>query len=102
MRLGRHKISIRASTKAENIYNTNSIYGRHRHRYELNQKYLETLEKGGLVLSGYSDGGKRTEILEIPNHKFYFATQYHSEFSSRLGKPEKSFLAFVESASAKA
>ena len=102
MRLGSHKISIRTSTMAENIYNTNSIYGRHRHRYELNQKYLEILEKGGLVLSGFSDGGKRTEILELPNHKFYFATQYHSEFSSRLGKPEKSFLAFVESASAKA
>ena len=59
------------------------------------------MEKGGLVLSGFSDGSKRTEILEIPKHKFYFATQYHSEFSSRLGKPEKSFLAFIESASAR-
>jgi CTP synthase len=52
-------------------------------------------------LSGFSDGGKRTEILEIPKHKFYFATQYHSEFCSRLGKPEDSFRAFVESAAAK-
>ena len=100
MRLGSHKITIRTNTMAEDIYNTNTIYGRHRHRYELNQKYLGILEKGGLVLSGFSDGAKRTEILEIPKHKFYFATQYHSEFSSRLGKPEKSFLAFVESASA--
>jgi len=102
MRLGSHKITIRTNTMAEDIYNTNTIYGRHRHRYELNQKYLGILEKGGLVLSGFSDGAKRTEILEIPKHKFYFATQYHSEFSSRLGKPEKSFLAFVESASARA
>ena len=102
MRLGSHKVTIRTSTMAEEIYNTNTIYGRHRHRYELNQRYLEILEKGGLVLSGFSDGGKRTEILEIPKHKFYFATQYHSEFSSRLGKPEKSFLAFIESASARA
>jgi CTP synthase len=102
MRLGSHKITIRTNTMAEDIYNTNTIYGRHRHRYELNQKYLGVLEKGGLVLSGFSDGAKRTEILEIPKHKFYFATQYHSEFSSRLGKPEKSFLAFVESASARA
>jgi CTP synthase len=102
MRLGSHKITIRKGTMAENIYNTDTIYGRHRHRYELNQKYLEIMEKGGLVLSGFSDEGKRTEILEIPKHKFYFATQYHSEFSSRLGKPESSFLAFVESASVRA
>jgi CTP synthase len=86
---------------AEKIYHANTIYARHRHRYELNQRYLKTLEKGGLVLSGFSDGGKRTEILEIPKHIFYFGTQYHSEFSSRLGKPEKSFLAFVESASSR-
>jgi CTP synthase len=102
MRLGSHEVIIRTKTMAEKIYHTNAINGRHRHRYELNQRYLEILEKWGLVLSGFSDGGKRTEILEIPKHKFYFATQYHSEFSSRLGKPEKSFLAFVESASARA
>ena len=102
MRLGSHKINIRDSTMAESIYRTDTIYGRHRHRYELNRRYIDVLEKGGLVLSGFSDGDKRTEILEIPKHKFYFATQYHSEFGSRLGKPERSFLAFVESASAKA
>jgi CTP synthase len=102
MRLGSHQVVIRANTMAKKIYLTNTISGRHRHRYELNQRYLEILEKGGLVLSGFSDGGKRTEILELPKHKFYFATQYHSEFSSRLGKPERSFLAFVESASSRA
>jgi CTP synthase len=102
MRLGSHEVTIRKSTMAEKIYCTNTIYGRHRHRYELNQTYLQILEKQGLVLSGFSDRGKRTEILEIPNHKFYLATQYHSEFGSRPGKPEKSFLAFVESASATA
>lgn len=102
MRLGSHEINIRGSTMAESIYRTDTIYGRHRHRYELNRRYLDILEKGGMILSGFSDGGKRTEILEIPKHKFYFATQYHSEFGSRLGKPERSFLAFVESASARA
>lgn len=102
MRLGSHEVSIRTNTMAEKIYHANTIYARHRHRYELNQRYLKTLEKGGLVLSGFSDGGKRTEILEIPKHIFYFGTQYHSEFSSRLGKPEMSFLAFVESASSRA
>lgn len=102
MRLGSHEVTIRKNTMAEKIYHVNTIYARHRHRYELNQRYLEILKKGGLVLSGFSDGGKRTEILEIPKHIFYLGTQYHSEFSSRLGKPEKSFLAFVESASARA
>lgn len=101
MRLGSHEVTIIEGTMAERIYRTSSIYGRHRHRYELNQKYRDILEKGGLVLSGFSDGGKRTEILEIPKHKFYLATQYHSEFCSRLGKPEGGFRAFVESAAAK-
>jgi CTP synthase len=101
MRLGSHEVTIKESTMAERIYRTRNIYGRHRHRYELNQIYLNKLQEGGLILSGFSDGGKRTEILEIPKHKFYFATQYHSEFCSRLGKPEDSFRAFVESAAAK-
>lgn len=101
MRLGSHEVTIKESTMAERIYRTRNIYGRHRHRYELNQIYLDKLQEGGLILSGFSDGGKRTEILEIPKHKFYFATQYHSEFCSRLGKPEDSFRAFVESAAAK-
>jgi CTP synthase len=102
MRLGSHEVTITDGTVAERIYRTHNIFGRHRHRYELNQKYRELLEKSGLVLSGFSDRWKRTEILEIPKHKFYFATQYHSEFCSRPGKPEASFLAFVESATAKA
>ena len=51
-----------------------------------------------MVLSGYSDNEKRTEILEIPNHKFYFAVQYHAEFDSRPGKPEQAFEAFINNA----
>jgi CTP synthase len=56
------------------------------------------IEKYGMVLSGYSDNGRRIEMLEIPNHKFYFAVQYHSEFNSRPGKPEQAFDAFVKAA----
>ena len=99
MRLGKHEITIIPNTNAAKIYNgTNLIHRRHRHRYEFNQNYRQMIEKYGIVLSGYSDNGRRIEMLEIPNHKFYFAVQYHSEFNSRPGKPEQAFDAFVKTA----
>jgi CTP synthase len=99
MRLGKHEIIIIPNTNAAKIYNgTNLIHRRHRHRYEFNQNYRQMIEKYGMVLSGYSDNGRRIEMLEIPNHKFYFAVQYHSEFNSRPGKPEQAFDAFVKAA----
>lgn len=95
MRLGSHEITIHSNTNAERIYKTDTIYRRHRHRYEFNQNYRKVLEKQGIVFSGHSDNGQRMEILEIPEHKFYFAMQYHSEFNSRPGNPEQAFDAFV-------
>ena len=95
MRLGSHEITIHSNTNAERIYKTNTIYRRHRHRYEFNQNYRKLLEKRGIVFSGHSDNGQRMEILEIPEHKFYYAVQYHSEFNSRPGNPEQAFDAFV-------
>ncbi|HJT84747.1 MAG TPA: CTP synthase (glutamine hydrolyzing) [Nitrososphaeraceae archaeon] len=101
MRLGCHKIIINPNTLASKIYLKNHINKRHRHRYEFNKNYLSILNKNGLILSGYSDNGKRTEILEIPDHKFYFAFQYHAEFDSRPGKPEQAFESFIKIASLK-
>jgi CTP synthase len=101
MRRGRHKISINSNTLASKIYSKNFIYKRHRHRYEFNKNYFSILQKNGMMLSGFSDNGKRTEILEIPNHKFYFAFQYHAEFDSRPGKPEQAFELFMKVASIK-
>jgi CTP synthase len=95
MRLGSHEITILSNTNAERIYETNTIFRRHRHRYEFNQNYRKLLENQGLVFSGHSDNGKRMEILEIPDHKFYYGIQYHPEFNSRPGKPEQAFEAFV-------
>ncbi|HEV8387924.1 MAG TPA: CTP synthase [Nitrososphaera sp.] len=100
MRLGSHEISISSGTKAAKVYGSSLIKRRHRHRYEFNQQYLDLVSKSGLVLSAHSDSKRRMEILEIPNHRFYFAVQYHAEFSSRPGKPEEAFGAFV-SASAR-
>ncbi len=98
MRLGSHEISIDNGSKASKIYRVNSIRKRHRHRYEFNQRYLDLFVKSGLSLSAHSDTGKRMEILELPNHRFYFAVQYHAEFTSRPGKPEEAFDAFVKAA----
>ncbi len=98
MRLGAHDIAITPKTIASKVYGSTAIKRRHRHRYEFNQKYLDLVSKNGLVLSAHSDSGRRMEILEIPNHRFYFAVQYHAEFNSRPGKPEQAFDAFVKAA----
>jgi len=99
LRLGAHEIKIEDNTLAFKLYKSTTILKRHRHRYEFNQKYLETFNTKGLKFSGYSDNKKRMEILEIPTHKFYLGVQFHPEFSSRPGFPEESFDAFVRAAS---
>lgn len=98
MRLGSHQISVAPNTLASRLYGAPVINRRHRHRYEFNQQYLNVLTKAGMRLSAHSDKGKRMEILEIPDHRYYFAVQYHAEFSSRPGKPEQAFDAFVKAA----
>jgi CTP synthase len=98
MRLGSHEIFIKPKTNAAKIYGLTSIKRRHRHRFEFNQQYLDIFTKNGLVMSAHSDNGRRVEMLEILNHKFYFAVQYHAEFNSRPGKPEQAFDAFVKAA----
>jgi CTP synthase len=97
MRLGKHDITIVPRTLADKIYQNNKIQRRHRHRYEFNQDYRQIMEEEGMVLSGHSDMGRRIEILEIPSNKFFFAVQYHSEFSSIPGRPEEAFKAFITS-----
>jgi CTP synthase len=98
MRLGSHEIIIKPKTIAAKIYGSTSINRRHRHRFEFNQEYLDIVTKNGLVMSAHSDSGRRIEMLEILNHKFYFAVQYHAEFNSRPGKPEQAFDAFIKAA----
>jgi CTP synthase len=101
MRLGGHDITIQNGTMASRIYQKNLIRERHRHRFEFNTSYAQVFEKEGMHFSGFSDGGKRTEILEIRNHPFYFATQYHPEYISRPGKPEPSYFNFVKAAASR-
>ena len=91
MRLGAHKILIKPGTLARRLYGSEEIFERHRHRFEVNLDYLDKLERGGLVFSGRSPDGRRMEILELPNHYFFFASQFHGEFKSRPGKPDPEY-----------
>jgi len=95
LRLGANEIKIKDNSLAFKIYNSNLISRRHRHRFEFNKEYLDTFEKNGMMFSGESDGGKRMEILEIPDHKFFLGIQFHPEFNSRPGFPEEAFEAFM-------
>lgn len=96
MRLGGHEIDLVEGTLAFGLYQRKVIRERHRHRYEFNQNYKEIFEKNGMVFSGFSDAGKRVEILEITNHPFYVASQYHAEFISRPGRAEPLFLGLLK------
>ncbi|HSA77038.1 MAG TPA: CTP synthase (glutamine hydrolyzing) [Nitrosarchaeum sp.] len=101
LRLGANDVKIKPNTMSHKIYNSDTISKRHRHRYEINKKYIPELEKNGMIFSADSDGGKRMEMLEIPNHKFYLGVQFHPEFNSRPGYPEPAFEAFIRAASQK-
>ncbi len=98
LRLGAHEIQVKINTLAFKTYRSNKIVRRHRHRYEINKKYLDVFEKNGLIFSAESDNSKRMEILEMPSHKFYLGVQFHPEFNSRPGYPEESFEAFINAA----
>ncbi len=77
-----------------------AILERHRHRYEINPKYVEKIEQAGLSFPGYhvlQDGTRLMEFVELPNHKFFIGTQAHPEFKSRFGKPAPLFIGFVKS-----
>jgi CTP synthase len=96
MRLGAQKIIIKPNTLAHKLYKSEEILERHRHRFEVNIDYVDRLEKDGLVFSGRSPDGRRMEILELPSHYFFFASQFHGEFKSRPGKPNPEYYGFVK------
>ncbi len=96
MRLGAHEIQIQPNTLAHRLYRARTIMERHRHRFEVNLPYMEKLHNSGLVFSAKSMDGKRMEILEIPSHYFFVATQFHGEFKSRPEKPSPPYYGFVK------
>lgn len=96
MRLGACKALLKQGTKTRQLYNANEVYERHRHRYEVNPEYHGILQEKGLVFSGASEDRKLVEFIELPNHKFFIATQAHPEFKSSLLKPSPLFDGFVK------
>jgi CTP synthase len=98
MRLGTYTAKLKKGTIAHEAYASNSIEERHRHRYEVNPKYVERLEKAGLVFSGTSPDGGLMEIAELPRavHPFFLGTQFHPEFLARPLRPHPLFTEFAK------
>ncbi len=98
MRLGSYKCQLVAGTLAEKLYGASTIEERHRHRYELNNDYREQLAKLGLVCSGLSPDYRLVEIIEIPTHSYFIATQFHPEFRSRPNRAHPLFEGLIAAA----
>ena len=96
MRLGNCEAVLTEGSLANKLYGSTTLIERHRHRYEVNPKYIKPIEAKGMKFTGRND--HRMEIAEIPGHKFFFSSQFHPEFKSRPGKPSPPFLAFVRAA----
>ena len=100
MRLGADPVKLHEGTKAREIFGGEAvIYKRHRHRYEVNNQLRRRMEDEGLVASGTSPDERLVEIVELPDHPFYVASQFHPEFNSRPTAPEPLFRDFVGAAS---
>ena len=95
MRLGAYPCTVEPGTRAAEAYGEEVIYERHRHRYEVNNAYRGVLQDAGLVISGISPNGRLVEMVELPDHPWFVASQGHPEFKSRPTRPHPLFKAFV-------
>ncbi len=98
MRLGAYDCHLQPNTLAEKMYGTEIISERHRHRYEVNNAYREKLSQAGLIFSGLSPDKKLVEMIELKDHKYFAASQFHPEFKSRPEKPHPLFYGLVKAA----
>ena len=98
MRLGSYPCTIKKGSFAEKIYKQENISERHRHRFEYNNDYKEQMEEAGLIASGTSPDGSLVEIVELKNHPFFIASQFHPEFKSRPDKPAPLFVELIKAA----
>ncbi len=96
MRLGQYACELTPGSLASRVYGTTVVHERHRHRYEFNCLYEPQLTGNGLVISGRSPDGKFVEIVEVPNHPWFIAVQFHPEFKSKPLSPHPLFAGFVE------
>ncbi len=99
MRLGAQEVALKPGSLAASIYGSTEIRERHRHRYEVNNHYVAALEQAGLVIGGVSAGRERlVETIELPGHPWFFACQFHPEFTSTPRKGHPLFTAFIKAA----
>jgi CTP synthase len=98
MRLGLYAARLAEGSLARRLYGEELIYERHRHRYEVNNRYRADLEAAGLGLSGISPDGRLVEIIELPGHPYFIASQFHPEFKSRPDAPHPLFVGLVRAA----
>jgi CTP synthase len=98
MRLGAYECHLKKGSKAEKAYGTNVISERHRHRYEVNNEFIEQIEKAGLVFSGMSPDGMLAEVVELPKLDWFVACQFHPEFKSRPDRPHPLFKGLIDAA----
>jgi CTP synthase len=102
MRLGADPVKLHEDTGAREIFGEAVIYKRHRHRYEVNNMLRRRIEDEGLIASGTSPDDRLVEVIELPDHPFYVASQFHPEFNSRPTRPEPLFREFVGAAARRA
>jgi CTP synthase len=98
MRLGAYPCRLAEGTLARAIYGVAEISERHRHRYEVNQRYLETLRAHGLVVSGLSPDGKFVEMVELADHPWFLGCQFHPEYKSKPTQPHPLFVSYIAAA----
>jgi CTP synthase len=98
MRLGTQPTALLAGSRAASAYGTLDVQERHRHRYEFNYEYRDRFIDGGLVISGSSPDGKLVEVVELDEHPWFVAVQYHPEFKSKPTQPHPLFKAFIAAA----
>ncbi len=98
MRLGKYPCRLSKNSAALRIYGEEMIFERHRHRYEVNNEYREAYEKAGMMMSGVSPDGRIVEMIELPEHPWFVACQFHPEFKSRPNRAHPLFADFVRAA----
>jgi CTP synthase len=98
MRLGAYPCKIKKGALLHKIYGKDLVQERHRHRYELNNAFRKDLAEGGLVFSGVYPEADLVEVVEVPEHPWFLATQYHPEFKSRPNRPHPIFTSFMQAA----
>lgn len=96
MRLGNYRCLLDQSSQSFSLYGQGEIWERHRHRYELNEHFVDYLEKRGMVMAGFNPEYQVVEIVEIPDHPFFVGVQFHPEFKSRPNRPHPLFLGFLK------